>query len=106
MISVFSFVCLITEIIKALGHTVDSKWKFFGNFLCVEPTLMDAMNKDNFGNTSDCMLDLVSRWVNYHKGTGDLPRTWQTVVEAVRDAGFEQLAKELAGKHGLTLAQQ
>ena len=104
---VFIFACLLhTEIIKALGQTVDAKWKLFGNFLGVEPMLMDAMNKDNFGNTSDCMLDLVSRWVNCHKGTGDLPRTWQTVVEAVRDAGFEPLAKELAQKHGVTLTQQ
>ena len=58
------------------------------------------------GNTSECMLDLVSRWVNCHKGTGDLPRKWQTVVEAVRDTGFEPLAKELAQKHGVTLTQQ
>ena len=89
-----------------MGQTVDAKWKLFGNFLGVEPMLMDAMNKDNFGNTSDCMLDLVSRWVNCHKGTGDLPRTWQTVGEAVRDTGFEPLAKELAQKHGVTLTQQ
>ena len=100
------FICLITEIIKALGQTVDAKWKSFGNFLGAEPTLMDAINKNNFGNTSDCMLDLVSKWVNNQRGTGDLPRTWQTVVEAVRDTGFEQLAKELAEKHGVTLTQQ
>jgi len=27
-------------------------------------------------------------------------------VEAVRDAGFEPLAKELAKKHGVTVTQQ
>ena len=91
--------------VKALRHQVDAKWRHFGTFLYVESTLLDAIERDSRGST-DCMLDLVTKWVTGYDGTGDLPRTWQTVVDAVRDSGFRQLALELAGKHGITLTQQ
>ena len=106
----YIFSCLYglstAEIIRALGQQVDAKWKHFGVQLSVEPTLLDAVNKDNFGNTGDCMLDLVSKWVGRLEGTGNLPRTWQTVVEAVNNAGFEQLAKYLAKKYGVILPEE
>lgn len=91
--------------VKALRHQVDAKWRHFGTFLYVESTLLDAIERDSRGST-DCMLDLVTKWVTHYDGTGDLPRTWQTVVDAVRDSGFRQLALELAEKHGITLTQQ
>lgn len=94
------------DIVKTIGYQVDAKWKHFGTFLHINPELMNAVNKNNFGDTADCMLDLVSKWVTHHEGTGNLPRTWQTVVDVVRDTGFRQLASELAEKHGVTLTQQ
>ena len=47
------------------------------------------------------MLDLVTRWVREDDKTGDLPRTWETVVDAVKDSGAEhaQLARKLAKKY-------
>lgn len=96
----------LTDVIKALKRRVDAEWKYFGTFLHVDPFLLDAIHKNNLANTADCMLDLVSKWVFCKEGTGDLPRTWQTVVEAVKDTGLEPLAKELAEKYGVPLTQQ
>ena len=66
---------------------------------------MESIRLDNGGTTDDCMLDLLGRWTSNQTGTGTLPRTWQTVVEAVKSTGFETIAENLAHKHGLTLSQ-
>lgn len=59
--------------------------------------------KANNGDCADRMLDLVTKWVSRDDKTGDLPRTWATVVKAVKDSGHKQLAEELARKFGVTI---
>ena len=76
----------MADIIEALRHQVDAKWRHFGTFLHFDPALMDTIAQDNRRST-DCMLDLVTKWVTHHEGTGDLPRTWQTVDKAIRFTG-------------------
>ena len=66
---------------------------------------MEAIRLDNGGRSDDCMLDLLGRWTSNQAGTGTLPRTWQTVEDAVRKTGFPVIAENLAHKHGLTLSQ-
>ena len=44
------------------------------------------------------MLNLVTKWVSRDDDTGDLPRTWETVVKVVKASGHKQLAEELARK--------
>ena len=96
----------ITDILTAFERRVDAQWRHFGTFLRIEPTLMNTISRDSGGHTTDCMLDLVTKWIDHHEDTGDLPRTWKTVVDAVRyTPGCEQLAKELAVGHGVTLSQ-
>ena len=80
------FVHSMADIIEVMRHQVDAKWKHFGTFLRFDPALMDTIEQDNRGST-DCMLDLVTKWVTHHEGTGDLPRTWQTVDKAIRLTG-------------------
>ena len=66
---------------------------------------MAAIKTGNGGNPEDCMLELLGKWTSNQAGTGPLPRTWQTVVNAVKDTGFEVIAKALALKHGVNLSQ-
>ena len=61
---------------------------------------MESIQRDKGGNPADCMLDLLSKWASSQSGTGTLPRTWQTVVEAIRNSGDVVLADTLALKHG------
>lgn len=95
----------MTEVIEALRQQVDARWRHFGTFLHFDPTLMDTIDKDNKGST-DCMLDLVTRWVSEDEGTGQLPRTWQTVVNAVKGSGRGKLAEELAKVHRVALTHR
>lgn len=92
----------MTEVIGALKQQVDAKWRHFGTFLRVDAALMNTIATDNKESTN-CMLELVTKWVNGHDGTGQLPRTWQTVVNAVKGSGCGKLAEELAVKNGVTL---
>ena len=66
---------------------------------------MESIETSLRGRSDDCMLDLLGRWTSNQAGTGTLPRTWQTVVEAVRKTGFGAIAESLAHKHGLTRSQ-
>ena len=61
---------------------------------------MEAIQRDKGGNPVDCMLDLLSKWTTNQTGTGMLPRSWQTVVEAVQLLGDRVLAQNLAQIHG------
>ena len=66
---------------------------------------MNIIETSKCGQPEDCMLDLLGRWTSNQAGTGTLPRTWQTVVEALKETGFVAIAENLAQKHGLTLSQ-
>ena len=102
---ILSFSPLATAIIEALNHQLDAKWRHFSTFLGVDYQTMEAIKTGNGGNPEDCMLDLLGKWTSNQAGTGTLPRTWQTVVEAVKKTGFGAIAEKLAIKHGLTLSQ-
>ena len=100
---VLPFSPLATDIIEALDHQLDAKWWHFGIFLHVDYQLMKAIDAGDGGNPEDCMLDLLGKWTSNQAGTGTLPRTWQTVVEAVKETGFGAIADNLALKHGVNL---
>ena len=70
--------------IRALDGKLDAKWRKFGTFLYVEPAIMDRIQEDK-SDVEDCMLQLVEDWVCNKDGTGELPRTWQTVVQVVKE---------------------
>ena len=70
--------------IRTLDGKLDAKWRKFGTFLHVEPDVMDRIERDR-SDVEDCMLQLVENWVCNRDRTGELPRTWQTVVQAVKD---------------------
>ena len=81
---------------------MDAKWQHFGVFLEVEDSLIAAI--DTGGKPDDYMLELVRKWTSKATGTGTLPRTWQTIVEAVKDTGGGVLAEGLAREHGVHLS--
>ena len=65
---------------------------------------MEAIKIGNGSNPEDCMLDLLGKWTSNQAGTGTLPRTWKTVVDAVKKTGFGAIAEYLALKHEVNLS--
>ena len=76
----------------------------FGTFLYVERAVLERIRMDS-SNVATCMLQLVERWLNHENGTGDLPRTWETVVQAVKHTGKRYLAEKLAQDYGVSTAR-
>ena len=89
----------LADVIEALNHDLDV-WKEFGTHLHIEPVILDSIDTDR-SNVTERMLQLVEKWLDHDNGTGDLPRTWETVVQAVKNTGKGRLAEELAEKHGV-----
>ena len=90
--------------IGALNHDLDARWREFGTHLCVKPPIMDSIDKDNKSDVGACMLQLIEKWLADENGTGDLPRTWETVVRAVAKTGPGRLAEKLAHQYGVQLS--
>ena len=87
-----------SEVIDALNHELDDQWREFGMHLCVKP-FMHGIDKNKKLDVGACMLQLVEKWLVNDNGTGDLPRTWETVVQAVKKTGKGRLAEELAQRY-------
>ena len=66
---------------------------------------MDRISMDQ-STVGKCMLQLLEKWLGHDNGTGRLPRTWTTVVLAVKDTGKGLLAQTLAEQHGVQLSGQ
>ena len=62
---------------------------------------MDIIESSKRGKPEDCMLDLLERWTSNEEGTGTLPRTWQTIVDAVKKTGLPKIAEDVALKYGV-----
>ena len=91
------------DVLIALDHQLDAQWRVFGTFLYVQPAVLDIISRDD---VTLCMLQLVEKWLVRENGTGNLPRTWQTVVQAVKNTGKRQLAEQLAEQYGVQLMSQ
>ena len=90
---------LIADIIEALDRKLDAEWRHFGTFLRVEYQIMKIIDRSNRGRPEDCMLELLDRWLSKEDGTGTLPRTWPTIVDAVKKSGYGAFAESLAQKY-------
>ena len=88
--------------LTALDHQLGAQWRSFGTYLYVKPSVMDEISKDN-SDVNTCILRLLDKWLGHENGTGDLPRTWQTVVQAVKHTGKGLLAEQLAEQRGVQL---
>ena len=91
------FTCPV-DVIQVLNQSLDAQWRHFGTHLCVESAILDSIDKDK-SNVGACMLQLVEKWLAHENGTGDLPRTWETVVQAVKKTGKRPLVQILAQCH-------
>ena len=76
----------VSELIVQVGKHVFHKWKEFADHLHVEHSLTDAIHREELGNCESAFRSLCSKWLKEDSNplTGDRPRTWRTVLDAVR----------------------
>ena len=93
----------LRELLIAVKGDVEPDWKNLGRLLGIEENKLKSIQMDNFGDTSNSLGDMLGQWTTGKAKTGNLPRDWQTFVQAVYQAGHEELAEHLAVKHGVIL---
>ena len=88
-----------------------SKWKLFALHLkvdwdfivLIEEACLDSLSRFNGqGMLKECLYHLLEEWLCKEKGTGDLPRTWDTIVTALESCGISTLAESLRKQIGLS----
>ena len=73
---------------------VGAKWREVATYLGLESHVITAVHVDQSSVEDNC-LNALLRWMD---GAGKQPKTWITVLEAMRRAGFNEPARELEVK--------
>ena len=76
----------MSELITRVGGRIFHKWKEFGEHLHIQPSLIEVVHKEELGRCESAFRSLCSKWLKEDNDplTGDRPRTWRTVLDAVR----------------------
>ena len=80
---------------------VAAEWEILAVHLGVEPGLIDIIKKSTFYQCEDSCHEMFVRWISKEKGTGGQPRTWYSVVWAIRRMGLGDLADALSERYTL-----
>ena len=78
-----------------VGRKMYSRWKEFAVHLHVETRITDVVYKQCLAIVEECFKEVTHRWLHNRDGTGDLPRTWETVYEALKLTGFPLLVGDV-----------
>ena len=98
------FIHTLSDVYSALTTEVASKWKLFAQCLKVEVDLIQLIEEAcpdssgrfyGQGRLKECLYSILEAWFSVEEGTGDLPRTWDTIVTALESCGISTLAESL-----------
>ena len=95
----------VEKLFDLFGRKMCAQWKEFAVFVSVDLNTRRLISQKCQNIGEDCFKELINRWLRSGDGTGDLPRTWETVFKALRLTGFpllvedvrEALSKECSG---------
>lgn len=89
---------LLQHIDKRVILKVAAEWESLAIQLGVGNDNIKIIKKNHSSNCEDACRELFFRWIDEEKGTGREPRTWDSVVQAIRKMGLKGLADELNKK--------
>ena len=100
---IFSIYCLFPivlliikdDLIRLIGLKACVKWSEFSLYLGIEKHVRDEVSHNCHRVAKDCFIEVVGQWLSHEDGTGDSPRTWETVFSALRDMGQSHLVEEV-----------
>ena len=111
---IFSSYCLIPvalliiedDLIRLIGLKICVKWSEFSLYLGIEKHIRDEVSHNCHRMAKVCFIEIVGRWLSHEDGTGDSPRTWETVFSALRDMGLSHLVEEVEAELFRTTATE
>ena len=74
---------------------MDAKWNEFATHLNVEWNMREGVKMQCLGNVRRCFIEVTGRWLSGEVGTGERPRTWETVFDALRAIEFPVLVGDV-----------
>ena len=100
---IFSSYCLIPiallitkdDLIQLIGLKTCVKWSELALYLGIEKHIRDEVSLNCHRVAKDCFIEMVGRWLSHEDGTGDSPRTWETMFGALCDMGQSYLVEEV-----------
>lgn len=69
-------------------------WFSVGLFLRISDYILEAIRKDNHNQSRECLREMLATWL---RGGNASPGV---LVHALRTAGYVELGKKMAVKHG------
>ena len=85
---------------------VAAKWDTLSIHLGVDTALIAIVKKNNPTDCEGACRDVLSRWLKGDRNSGSEPRTWRSVLRAVRDCGYREYASELEKEFEESSAEQ
>ena len=87
----------VSELITRVGGCIFHKWQEFGEHLYIQPSLIEAVRKEELGRCESAFRSLCSKWLKEDSNplTGDRLRTWRTVLDAVRKCREVSVARDV-----------
>jgi hypothetical protein len=83
------------RLLRLVGVHMDAKWNEFATHLHVEWNVREGVRKQYVGDVRDCFIEVTGRWLSGEVGTGERPRTWETVFDALRATGYPLLVRDV-----------
>ena len=72
-----------------------AQWEAVADYLLVSYEKRAAIAASERGRVEVCCRELFNQWLQWLPGTGSLPRTWGTVLDAVGEAVGPEVAKQI-----------
>lgn len=89
---------LLQDIDELVVLKVAAGWETLAIHLGVEPARVEIIKRNNSHSCGNACYELFFSWIKEEKGTGQQPRTWDSVIRAIRKMGLEGLADQLSNK--------
>ena len=75
----------LKDLVRCAVPRVSPKWDEVGLQLDIEPYVLETVKADHSDVETQCKA-MFQKWLHNGEGTGKQPRTWESVLEAVRKA--------------------
>ena len=93
----------LKDLLSLVVQEVAPKWWKLGLLLDIDPVVIEIIQSGSNVNVKVDALcqEMFQKWLNEDRLTGSAPRTWRSVVEAVRSGHGEAAAEEIEQKLGM-----
>ena len=83
------------KLLRLVGKKMDARWEEFAEHLHVEWNVIKGVRRNYPYDVTVCFIEVTGRWLSGEDGTGERPRTWETVFDALILTGYPLLVEDV-----------